>query len=113
MATGDGTGGTAPGWLARLLGHCWRHRRSVVLALAGAVTGMAALAAVPLLQRAIVDDVILGTGGGCGGARRRAAGHRRGRLRRHVPAALLRRPPVPGCPVRPADRPVRRAVAPR
>src|SRR5690606_15726532 len=63
MATGDGTGGTAPGWLARLLGHCWRHRRSVVLALAGAVTGMAALAAVPLLQRAIVDDVILGTGG--------------------------------------------------
>ncbi|MFS8498877.1 MAG: ABC transporter ATP-binding protein [Micromonosporaceae bacterium] len=63
MTTGDGTGGTSPGWLARLLGHCWRHRRSVVLALTGAVTGMAALAAVPLLQRAIVDRVILGTGG--------------------------------------------------
>jgi ATP-binding cassette, subfamily B, bacterial len=57
-------GDSTSGWLARLLGHCWRHRRSVVLALVGAVTGMAALATVPLIQKVIIDDVILGGGDG-------------------------------------------------
>lgn len=52
-----------PGWLARLLRHCWRHRRSVLLAVAGAVVGMSALALIPLIQKAIIDDVILGSGG--------------------------------------------------
>lgn len=57
-------GEAAPGWLRRLLGHCWRHRRSVLLAVIASVLGMAALAMVPLLQKAIIDDVIIGGGGG-------------------------------------------------
>ncbi len=64
MRHDDRPGEAAPGWLARLLGHCWRHRRSVLLALFGAVVGMAALAMVPLIQKVIIDDVILGGGNG-------------------------------------------------
>jgi ATP-binding cassette subfamily B protein len=70
-------GSDGKGWLARLLRHCWRHRRSVVLAVGASAAGMAALAAIPLTQRAIIDDVVLGDGGlavGGGGAPPRGAG---------------------------------------
>ena len=63
MTTDESSPTAAPGWLARLLRHCWRHRRSVILALVGSVVGMAALAMVPLIQRSIIDGVIVGTGG--------------------------------------------------
>jgi ATP-binding cassette, subfamily B, bacterial len=47
------------GWLARLIGYCWRYRRHMILAFGSAVVGMAVAALTPLIQRAIVDDAIL------------------------------------------------------
>lgn len=61
-AHGDSTR-TEAGWLARLLRRCWQHRRSVIFAVAGSAVSMAALAALPLIQRTIIDDVIIGSGG--------------------------------------------------
>jgi ATP-binding cassette, subfamily B, bacterial len=49
----------ASGWLRRLAGYCWRYRRSVVIGLGGALVATAATAAIPLIQRRIIDDVIL------------------------------------------------------
>ncbi|HEY3685368.1 MAG TPA: ABC transporter ATP-binding protein [Streptosporangiaceae bacterium] len=51
------TAGT--GWLRRLLGYCWRHRRGLVIAMSGAFAAMAATAVVPLMERVIIDDVIV------------------------------------------------------
>jgi ATP-binding cassette, subfamily B, bacterial len=47
------------GWLRRLAAYCWRFRRQVILALSGALIASAATAAIPLVQRRIVDDVIV------------------------------------------------------
>ncbi len=47
------------GWLARLLGYCWRYRRHVLLAFGGALLGMTVTALTPLIQRAIVDHAII------------------------------------------------------
>ena len=47
------------GWLRRLLGYCLRHRRGVLVSLGGALAAMAATAAVPLVERVIIDDVIV------------------------------------------------------
>jgi ATP-binding cassette, subfamily B, bacterial len=47
------------GWLRRLAGYCWRDRRAVVLALGGSLLATAATAAIPLVQRRIIDDVIV------------------------------------------------------
>nr|WP_276320743.1 ABC transporter ATP-binding protein [Phytoactinopolyspora endophytica] len=41
------------------MSHCWRHKRSVVLAFGSALVGMAAMASIPLITRTIIDDVIL------------------------------------------------------
>jgi ATP-binding cassette subfamily B protein len=46
-------------WVRRLWGYMIRHRRDVVLALAAAVVGSACQTAVPLIEREIVDHVIL------------------------------------------------------
>src|SRR5580693_1291529 len=46
-------------WLIRLTGYCWRYRRSFLLALTGAVLATAFTAIIPLLQRSIVDNVIV------------------------------------------------------
>ncbi|HEY1674901.1 MAG TPA: ABC transporter ATP-binding protein [Streptosporangiaceae bacterium] len=46
-------------WLIRLTGYCWRYRRSFLLALTGAVLATAFMAVIPLLQRSIVDNVIV------------------------------------------------------
>ncbi len=48
-----------PGWVRRLWGYMLRHRRDVVLSLGGAVLGSACLAVVPLIERQIVDGVII------------------------------------------------------
>ena len=46
-------------WLRRLAGYCWHHRRTVVIALAGALAATVATAAIPLVQRQIIDNVIV------------------------------------------------------
>src|SRR6201996_4998969 len=46
-------------WLRRLTAYCWRYRRSFILALVGAVLATVFTAIIPLLQRSIVDNVIV------------------------------------------------------
>jgi ATP-binding cassette subfamily B protein len=50
--------GTGQGWLRRLVGYCWRYPRRVILSLAGALLATAVTAAIPLIQRDIVDNAI-------------------------------------------------------
>jgi len=49
-----------PGWVRRLGGYMMRHRRDVILSLGAALLGGAAQTAVPLVERQIVDGVIIG-----------------------------------------------------
>ena len=44
---------------ARLAGQCWVYRKAVFISLGGALTATVATAAVPLVQRRIIDDVII------------------------------------------------------
>ncbi len=46
-------------WIRRLAGYCWRFRRDVVIALAGSLLYVAASLTIPLLQRAVIDNVIV------------------------------------------------------
>lgn len=46
-------------WVRRLWGYMLRHRRDVILSLGGAVLGSACLAVVPLVERQIVDGVVI------------------------------------------------------
>ena len=55
-AAGTGTG---EGWLRRLIGYCWRYPRGVLLALGGTLLATVITAAIPLIQRDIVDNAIL------------------------------------------------------
>jgi ATP-binding cassette subfamily B protein len=48
----------APGWIRRLAGPVWRHKRNVVISFVAAVIGSTSQAIVPLIARRIVDDVI-------------------------------------------------------
>ena len=50
---------TEVGWIRRLWGYMLRHRRDVVLSLGAAVLGSACQAVVPLIERQIVDGVIV------------------------------------------------------
>ncbi|MBV9208691.1 MAG: ABC transporter ATP-binding protein, partial [Actinobacteria bacterium] len=54
-----GTRTSGHGWLRRLAGYCLRYRRTVAISLGGALTSTAATAAIPLVQRQIIDNVIL------------------------------------------------------
>ena len=54
-----GTRASEHGWLRRLAGYCWRYRRTVLVALAGALAATVATAAIPLIQRQIIDNVIV------------------------------------------------------
>jgi ATP-binding cassette, subfamily B, bacterial len=47
------------GWLRRLAAYCWRFRRLVIIAMGGALLASAATAAIPLIQRQIIDNVIV------------------------------------------------------
>ena len=47
------------GWLRRLAGYCWRYRRNVGLAVGAALVAAAATAVIPLVQRQIIDNVIV------------------------------------------------------
>ncbi|HLQ57374.1 MAG TPA: ABC transporter ATP-binding protein, partial [Streptosporangiaceae bacterium] len=58
----DGHAGSASvrdAWLRRLASYCWRHRRAVILALAGSLAATLATAVIPLILGRIVDDAIL------------------------------------------------------
>jgi ATP-binding cassette, subfamily B, bacterial len=54
-----GTRASDHGWLRRLAGYCWRYRRTVLVALAGALAATAATAVIPLVQRQVIDNVIV------------------------------------------------------
>jgi ATP-binding cassette subfamily B protein len=47
------------GWLRRLAGYCWRYRGSVMLAFGASLAGMVVAAAVPLVERLVVDHAVL------------------------------------------------------
>jgi ATP-binding cassette, subfamily B, bacterial len=49
----------APGWLRRLVGYVMRHRRDVAISFTGAVLGAACQAGAPLLERQIIDGVVI------------------------------------------------------
>jgi ATP-binding cassette subfamily B protein len=56
-------GAGAPGnqgdrWLKRLAEYCWRYRRGVIVALGGSLLATFVTAAIPLIQRDIVDNAI-------------------------------------------------------
>jgi len=46
-------------WLRRLAGYCWRFKRDVIISLSGAVLYTAATLVIPLLQRNVIDNVIV------------------------------------------------------
>ncbi len=48
------------GWLRRLIGYCLRHRGDLIGAFAAALLGSVIAAGVPLVVRAVVDDVVGG-----------------------------------------------------
>jgi ATP-binding cassette, subfamily B, bacterial len=54
-----GTQASGRGWLRRLAVYCWRYRKNVVISLSGALLAAVATAAIPLVQRRIIDDVIV------------------------------------------------------
>ena len=54
-----GTRASGHGWLRRLAGYCWRYRRTVLIAMSGALAATVATAAIPLVQRQIIDNVIV------------------------------------------------------
>src|ERR1700691_5739643 len=47
-----------PGWLKRLLGYCLRHRRDLNVAIIAAIVGALLTAAVPLVIRHVIDQVL-------------------------------------------------------
>ena len=47
------------GWMRRLWTYCWHERRATVLALIGSIAATGATLSIPLLQRDVVDNVIL------------------------------------------------------
>jgi len=59
MVTTAGTKASDNGWLRRLAGYCWRYPRTVLISLSAALIATAATAAIPLVQRQIIDNVIL------------------------------------------------------
>jgi ATP-binding cassette, subfamily B, bacterial len=46
-------------WLRRLAGYCWRFKRDVIISLTGAIIYTVATLTIPLLQRDIIDNVIV------------------------------------------------------
>ncbi len=59
-ASGDTTAAAARAAWIRLAGYCWRYRRGVILALGGSLLATVVTAAIPLIQRDIVDNAIFG-----------------------------------------------------
>jgi ATP-binding cassette, subfamily B, bacterial len=51
--------GTGTGWLRRLAGYCWRHRRLEIMALGGSLVATLVQASIPLIMAWIVDSAII------------------------------------------------------
>ena len=47
------------GWMRRLAGYCWRYRRNTIIAIGASVLTAGIMALIPLVQRQIIDDVII------------------------------------------------------
>jgi len=58
-AAGIASGAAGPGWVRRLWGYMLKHRRGIQLSLLGAVLGSICQTIVPLIERQVVDGVIL------------------------------------------------------
>lgn len=63
---GRGGGGTRrePGWIRRLTGACWHHRRNLLLSVGASIAGMGVMALTPLIIKVVIDDVVVGGDGG-------------------------------------------------
>jgi ATP-binding cassette, subfamily B, bacterial len=61
LVPGEVTAGTGilDPWMRRLAAYCWRYPREVFLALGGSLLATFVTAAIPLIQRNILDDAIL------------------------------------------------------
>jgi len=46
-------------WMRRLAGYCWRFKRDVIIAVTGALVYTGASLVIPLLQRSVIDNVIV------------------------------------------------------
>jgi ATP-binding cassette subfamily B protein len=46
-------------WVRRMAGYCWRHPRAVLISLGGTLLATFASLAIPLLQRDVIDNVIV------------------------------------------------------
>jgi ATP-binding cassette subfamily B protein len=51
--------GYGEGWLRRLTGNCWRHRRLTLVAFGASLVATLTTAAIPLIQRQIIDKSIV------------------------------------------------------
>ncbi|HXR71549.1 ABC transporter ATP-binding protein, partial [Actinocrinis sp.] len=60
-ARGNGTKpvDTSEGWLRRLLGYTWKYKRLVIIAVVASLAISGINLVVPLIQRAVIDNVIL------------------------------------------------------
>jgi ATP-binding cassette, subfamily B, bacterial len=56
---GPAGSGYGEGWLRRLLGYCWRHKRLSLVAFGASVLATLVTTVIPLIQRDIVDNAIL------------------------------------------------------
>ena len=56
---GSGQQSNEARWIRRLAGYCWRFKRDVIIALIGALLYTVATLSIPLLQRAVIDNVIV------------------------------------------------------
>lgn len=58
-AVGGVTGRDADRWIRRVAGYCWRFRSKVIIAFGAGIIGQAMMVMLPLIQREIIDHVIL------------------------------------------------------
>lgn len=59
MAYEEAGGEPEGGWIRSLVPYLWAHRAKVVVAVLASAVGMAAAALIPLVQKLVVDDVIV------------------------------------------------------
>ncbi len=53
------TGRASDRWIRRIAGYCWRYPRLVLIAFGAGVIGQSIMVGIPLIQRQIIDNVIL------------------------------------------------------